>query len=75
MNKKECFKTPIWFESKPDFVKSLDKASDKYIKEARQGNKDYIKEHGDFGASHNSKPLLSDNIFLDFRNYVGQKFW
>ena len=75
MNKEEYFKTPVWFELKTDFVKSLDKASDKYIKEAKQGNKDYIKEHGDFGTTHHSKPLLNDNDFLDFRNYVGQKSW
>ena len=30
----EYFKTPIWSEEKPEFVKSLNKASDKYIKEA-----------------------------------------
>ena len=32
----EYFKTPIWMEEKPEFVKSLNKASDKYIKEARK---------------------------------------
>ena len=31
----EYFKTPIWMEEKPEFVKSLTKATDKYIKEAR----------------------------------------
>ena len=32
----EFFKTPIWVEDKPEFVKSLNKASDKYIKEAKK---------------------------------------
>ena len=69
------FSTPIWSEQKPEFVKSLDKASNKYIKEARNRNKDHIKKHGDFGLSHHSTPLTMDNDFLDFRNYIGQKSW
>ena len=30
------FSTPIWSEDKPEFVKSLNKASDKYIKAAKK---------------------------------------
>ena len=75
MKKVDYFKTPIWYELKPEFVKSLDKASNKYIKKARDGNKNYINKHGDFGTTHHSTPLTSDNNFLDFRNYVGQKSW
>ncbi len=33
------FNTTIWSEQKPEFVKSLNKASNKYIKEARKRNK------------------------------------
>jgi hypothetical protein len=41
----EYFKTPIWMEEKPEFVKSLTKATDKYIKEARDLRKSrYQKE-------------------------------
>ena len=69
------FWTPIWSEEKPEFVKSLNKVSNEYIKNARKKNKDHIKKHGDFGISHHSVSLLSDNNFLDFRNYVGQKSW
>ena len=65
------FQTPIWVEQKPEFVKSLDKASNKYIKEARNRNKTHIKNYGDFGLSHHSTPLTRDNNFLDFRDYVG----
>ena len=32
----EYFKTPIWSEQKPEFVKSLIKATDKYIKDAKK---------------------------------------
>jgi hypothetical protein len=71
----EYFKTPIWIEDKPEFVKSLNQASNKYIKEAKKRNKDHIKKHGDFGMSHHSTPLTMDNNFLDFRNYIGQKSW
>ena len=69
------FNTTIWSEQKPEFVKSLTKASNKYIKDARTREKKFIKEHGDFGKSYHSTPLTVDNDFLDFRNYVGQKSW
>jgi len=69
------FSTPVWSEQKPEFVKSLNKASNKYIKEARNRNKAHIKKHGDFGLSYHSTPLTMDNDFLDFRNYIGQKSW
>jgi len=36
MNKTEFFQTPIWMEDKPEFVKSLNKASDKYIKASKK---------------------------------------
>jgi len=71
----EYFKTPMWFEQKPEFVKSLNKASNQYIKDAKKREKDYIKKHGDFGRSYHSTPLTHDNNFLDFRNYIGQKSW
>jgi len=41
----EYFKTPVWMEEKPEFVKSLNKASDKYIKAAKKmpDSKKYLK--------------------------------
>ena len=71
----DYFHTPIWSEQKSEFVTSLNKASNKYINEARKKNKDYIKQFGDFGTAHHSTPLTQDNNFLDFRNYIGQKSW
>ena len=64
-------------EEKPEFVKSLNKASDKYIKAAKKTPevKKYLKQFGDFGTSHHSTPLTQDNDFLDLRNYIGQKSW
>ena len=69
------FPTVIWSEEKPEFVKSLNKASNKYISDARKNRKDYIKQYGDFGTSYHSTALTADNDFLDFRNYIGQKSW
>ena len=69
------FPTVIWSEDKPEFVKSLNKASNKYIQEARKREKENIKKWGDFGRSYHSTPLTADNDFLDFRNYIGQKSW
>ena len=71
----EFFKTPIWIEDKPEFIKSLNKASDKYIKAAKDKRKSFIKKYGDFGTSYHSSQLTLDNDFYDFRNYVGQKSW
>ena len=71
------FNTTIWSEQKPEFIKSLTKASNKYIKAARNfpEAKAHIKKFGDFGRSYHSTPLTADNNFLDFRNYIGQKSW
>jgi len=71
----EYFKTPIWFEEKKDFLKSLNKSSDKYIKEAKNKEKKFIKENGDFGRSYHSRSIIIDNDFLDFRDYIGKKSW
>tara|TARA_R100001369_G_C3277647_1_gene161351 strand:+ start:221 stop:853 length:633 start_codon:yes stop_codon:yes gene_type:complete len=71
----EHFKTPIWSEQKLDFLKSLTKATDKYIKNSRTKDKKIIKISKDFGRSHNSTSLILDNNFIDFRKYVGQKSW
>ena len=77
MNINEYFKTPIWFEQKLEFIKSLTKASDKYIKAAKNfpEAKAHIKKFGDFGISYHSTPLINDNDFRDFRDYIGQKSW
>ena len=71
------FNTTIWSEQKPEFIKSLTKASNKYIKAAKNfpEAKAHIKKFGDFGRSYHSTPLTADNNFLDFRNYIGQKSW
>ena len=69
------FPTAVWSEEKLEFVKSLNKASNKYIADARKREKEYIKKYSDFGRSYHSTQLLTDNDFLDFKNYIGQKSW
>ena len=63
MYKDDYFKTPIWSEDKPEFVKSLNKASDKYITAAKKmpEGKKYLKQFGDFGRSWHSTALIHDN--------------
>jgi hypothetical protein len=53
------FNTTIWSEQKPEFLKSLTKASNKYIKAAKNfpEAKAHIKKFGDFGRSYHSTPL------------------
>ncbi len=71
------FNTTIWSEQKPEFIKSLTKSTNKYIKDAKNfpEAKTHIKKFGDFGRSYHSSPLTVDNDFRDFRDYIGQKSW
>jgi uncharacterized protein (TIGR02466 family) len=73
MHKLEYFKTHIWSEEKPEFVKSLIKATDPYIAEAKKRNKELIKKTNDFGFSYHSQSLIEDTKFRDFYGYVGQR--
>ena len=58
------FPTVIWSEQKPEFVKSLNKASNKYIVDARKREKEYIKKHGDFGRSYHCWKITIYKHFL-----------
>ena len=73
MEKLDCFSTRIWHGQKPEFVKDLNKVSNKYIKEAKQfdKNKKYRKKYGEFGISYHSKNLVKEKQFFSFRDYVG----
>jgi len=71
------FNTTIWSEQKPEFIKSLTKATNKYIKAAKNfpEAKAHIKKLGDFGRSYHSTTLTADNNFRDFISYIGNKSW
>ena len=73
----EFFKTPIWTEEKKEYLKSLTKATNKYIKAAKstKESKKHIKKYGDFGNTFHSTPLTNDNNILDFKNYVESRCW
>ena len=66
------FPTVVWSEEKPEFVKSLNKASNKYISDARKREKEFIKKNGDFGRSYHSTPLNGDPGLKEMEQYVGQ---
>ncbi len=67
------FPSPISVEEKPEFINSLNKASNKFINSSKKDEKKYIKTYGDFGRSYHSIQLTKENDFIDFRNYVGEK--
>ena len=71
----EYFKTPVWTEQRPEFLKNLNRHSNKYIRDARKNNKELIKQTKDFGITHHSTTLLTDSNFAEFKKFVGQRCW
>ena len=78
LNREDYFKCPIWFADAPQFVKDLNKASDKYIEEAKKNlKKDIAKRNkkfgdiGDMGHVFHSSSLIGDPNFLTLQNYIG----
>ena len=64
------FTTPIWYFDKPEWVKSVNKACDKYIKEAYKRDKDKVKKD-DFGWSYHSSPIFVDPKLKELHDWVG----
>ena len=78
LNLEEYFKCPIWWANEPKFVKKLNKASDKYIKQAQKNLKENIDkrnkkfgEKGDMGHVFHSTSLIGDPKFKELQDYVG----
>ena len=74
----EFFKCPIWYADEPKFVKKLNKASDKYIKESQKNLKKQIDtrnkkfgDKGDMGHVFHSTSLIGDPKFKELQNYIG----
>ena len=63
MQASNYFSTTFWFDYRPEFLDSLNKASKKYILDSRKIKKDYIKKYGDFGTSYHSTSLIGNNKF------------
>ena len=62
------FQTPIWLFEKPEWVNKVNKACDKYIKEAYKRDK---KGKKDFGHSYHSSPLHGDPKLKELHDWVG----
>ena len=78
LNLEEFFKCPIWFTDAPEFVKDLNKASDKYIEDSKKNlKKDIDKRNkelgdkGDMGHVFHSTSLIGNPNFLQLQNYIG----
>ena len=74
----EYFKCPVWWADEPKFVKKLNKASDKYIKDSQKNLKKQIDERnkkfgdkGDMGHVFHSTSLIGDPKFKELQDYVG----
>ena len=74
----DYFKCPIWWGDAPEFVKDLNKASDKYIEESKKNLKETIDKRnkkfgdkGDMGNVFHSTTLIGDPAFSEIQNYIG----
>ena len=76
--REDLFKCPIWFADEPKYVKKLNKASDKYIKESQKNLKESIYKRnkkfgnkGDMGHVFHSTSLINDPKFKELQTYIG----
>ena len=75
LNLEQYFACPIWWADEDRFVKKLNKASDKYIQEAKKNlKKDIDKRNkkfgdkGDMGNVFHSTSLINDPNFKNYRS-------
>ena len=78
LTREDQFKCPIWFADAPSFVDKLNKASDSYIKKAKDNlKKDIDKRNkklgdkGDMGNIFHSTSLIGDPAFKELQYYIG----
>ena len=78
LTRQDYFPSPIWFADEPKFVNDLNKASDKYIDEARKNLQPDIdkrnkanKTKGDLGSVYHSNTLIGDKDFKELQDYIG----
>ena len=78
LSREDYFKCPIWFADAPEFVADIDKASDKYIDEAKKTLQPDIdklnktnKTKGDLGSVYHSTSLIGDPAFKVLTDYIG----
>ena len=78
LNLEHYFSSPIWWADETKFIKKLNKASDKYIKDAQKRlkkdidkrNKDFG-DKGDMGHVFHSTSLIGDPKFKQLQDYIG----
>ena len=78
LNLEQYFACPIWWADESGFVNKLNKASDKYIEEAKKNLKKIISERnkkfgdrGDMGNLFHSTSLIGDSNFKELQDYIG----
>ena len=78
LSREDYFKCPIWFGDAPEFVSEIDKASDKYIDEAKKNLQPDIdkrnkanKTKGDLSSVYHSTTLIGDPKFKTLTDYIG----
>jgi len=75
------FGTPVWTAEVPQFLPSMLKMSDQYIKDAKkhlkptlkQRDKEYKRKLGDFGLSNHSASFATDPNAQDFVQFIGNR--
>ena len=78
LNLENYFPSPVWWADESKFVNKLNKASDKYIKDAQKRlKKDIDKRNkkfgdkGDMGNVFHSSSLIGDPKFKQLQDYIG----
>ena len=78
LNLEHYFSSPVWWADETKFIKKLNKASDKYIKDAQKRlKKDIDKRNkefgdkGDMGHVFHSTTLIGDPKFKQLQDYIG----
>ena len=75
--REDYFKSPIWFADDPSHVDELNRASDPWIKKAKQAIHDEMKKSkvkwpkGDFGSVYHSNSLIGQPAFRKLQDYIG----
>jgi uncharacterized protein (TIGR02466 family) len=75
------FATPVYMGEIPEWIDSLNKASDLFIKESKYRNKDLFKNRNkelgknlnDFASVHHSTSLIDVPDFFEFKKYIEER--
>ena len=73
------FHTPVYDVEIPEWINSVNKVCNKYIKQAQKRNQPVVKERekrykkkiGDLNMSHHSISMINDPLLKEFQSYIG----